>query len=43
MEELKTCCTLDEALKLHAIMRMDGDIEVAHNKELADKSERGRR
>jgi len=38
MQELKTCVTLDEALKLHALFRMDNDIEAAQNKELADKS-----
>jgi hypothetical protein len=42
MQELKTCYTLDEALKLHALMRMDNDIEAAHNKEMADKADRGR-
>jgi hypothetical protein len=43
MQELKQDYTLNEALKLHALIRMDSDIEAAHNKELADKSERGRR
>ncbi len=44
MQELKTCYTLDEALKLYALMRMEIDIEAAQSKELADKSARsGRR
>ncbi|GHU52673.1 hypothetical protein AGMMS49975_08960 [Clostridia bacterium] len=38
MAELKSCYTLDEALKLHALMRMDNDIEAAQSKELAEKS-----
>lgn len=38
MYELKTCYTLDEALKLYALMRMDSDIEAAQSKELADKN-----
>lgn len=37
MWELKTCYTLDEALKLYALIRMDTDIETAQSKELADK------
>ena len=36
MLELKTCYTLDEALKLYALMRMDSDIEAAQSKEMAD-------
>jgi hypothetical protein len=40
MYELKTCYTLDEALKLHALMRMDHDIEAAQSKEMADKTAR---
>ena len=38
MQELKTCYTLDEALKLHALIRLDTDIEAAQSKELADKN-----
>jgi hypothetical protein len=40
MYELKTCYTLDEALKLHALMRMDYDIEAAQSKEMADNAAR---
>lgn len=44
MQELKTCYTLDEALKLHALVRMDGDIEAAQAKELSEKNaQKGRR
>jgi hypothetical protein len=38
MRELKTCYTLDEALKLYALLRMDSDIEAAQSKEIADKN-----
>lgn len=38
MWELKTCYTLDEALKLYALVRMDNDIEAAQSKEMADKA-----
>jgi hypothetical protein len=37
MRELKTCYTLDQALKLHALVRMDIDIEAAQSKEISDK------
>ena len=40
MQELKTCYTLDEALKLYALLRMDSDIEAARSKEMADKNKR---
>lgn len=40
MQELKTCYTLDEALKLYALIRMETDIEAAQSKELADKNSR---
>lgn len=44
MWELKSCCTLDEALKLYALISMDNDIEAGRSKELADKNARnGRR
>lgn len=44
MQELKTCYTLDEALKLYALVRMETDIEAAQSKELADKNaQAGRR
>lgn len=33
MQELKTCYTLDEALKLYALYRMDTDIENAKLRE----------
>jgi acyl-CoA-binding protein len=42
MQELKTCYTLDEALKLYALFRMDSDIEAAHAKEMSDKGSKGR-
>ncbi|MDR3165432.1 MAG: hypothetical protein LBU13_07620 [Synergistaceae bacterium] len=38
MRELKTCYTLDEALKLYSLIRMDNDIETARSKEMADKT-----
>jgi len=34
MEELKTSCTLDEALKIYALWRMTQDIESARADEL---------
>ena len=40
MEELKTCYTLDEALKLHALWRMTQDIEAAKADELKEKFKR---
>lgn len=43
MWELKTCYTLDEALKLYALIRMETDIEAAQSKELADKNAKTRR
>ena len=39
MEELKTVYTLDEALKLYALYRMDQDIERAQSEELRRKSD----
>jgi len=36
-QELETCYTLDEALKLYALWRMTQDIEAAKAKELKDK------
>lgn len=38
MEELKTVYTLDEALKLYALHRMDQDIEKAQAEEMRNKS-----
>ena len=38
MEELKTVYTLDEALKLYALYRMDQDIEKAQAEEMRKKS-----
>lgn len=35
MYELKTCYTLDEALKLYALHRMDQDVEAGRAEELA--------
>lgn len=44
MQELKSCYTLDEALKLYALFCMDNDIEAAQSRELADKNApKGRR
>lgn len=40
--ELETCYTLDEALKLFALMRMDQDIESAEAAEMKEQSRRGR-
>jgi hypothetical protein len=42
MLELKTCYTLDEALKLHALMRMDNDVEAARSKEMSENAKKGR-
>lgn len=36
MEELKTCYTLDEALKLYALYNMDLDIERAQIAEMRE-------
>lgn len=35
MWELKSCYTLDEALKLYALYRMEQDVEAGRAKELA--------
>ena len=35
MWELKTCYTLDEALKLYALFRMEQDVEAGRAEELA--------
>ena len=44
MKELKTCYTLDEALKLYALWRMAQDIEAGKGNELKEKANaRGRR
>jgi acyl-CoA-binding protein len=40
MQELKTCYTLDEALKLYALFRMDNDIEAAHSREMSEQNRR---
>jgi len=37
MWELKNCYTLDEALKLYALYRMDNDIESCRNEELKER------
>lgn len=39
MWELKNCYTLDEALKLYALYRMDRDIESAHIEEVRNKDD----
>lgn len=39
MEELKTVYTLDEALKLYALHRMDQDIERAQAEEMRHSSD----
>ena len=41
MEELKTCYTLDEALKLYALYSMDMDIERAKIAEMNEERGRG--
>ena len=43
MEELKTCVTLDEALKMYSLWRMTQDIEAAKAKEMRDKIKTGGR
>ena len=44
MEELKTCYTLDEALKLYALWRMTQNIEAAKADEIKGSiTKRGRR
>ena len=43
MEELKTCVTLDEALKMYALWRMTQDIEAAKADELKNTVSKGRR
>lgn len=40
MWELKNCYTLDEALKLYALYKMDNDIESCRNKELEERRDR---
>ena len=37
MEELKTCYTLDEALKLYSLWRMTQDIEAARANETNER------
>ena len=39
--ELKTCVTLDEALKMYALWRMTQDVEAAKADEIRDKIGRG--
>ena len=41
MEELKTCVTLDEALKMYALWQMTQDIEAAKADEMKDKIGKG--
>lgn len=38
--ELEEYYTLDEALKLYALYRMDVDIEIGHNEDISRKGER---
>ena len=40
MKELKTCYTLDEALKLYSLWRMTQDIEAAKADEMKEKTRR---
>ena len=40
MEELKTCYTLDEALKLYALWQMTQDVEAARADEMKEKIKR---
>ena len=40
MKELKTCYTLDEALKLYALWRMTQDIEAARAEDMKEKIKR---
>ena len=35
MQELKTCYTLDEALKLYALYRVDMDVEAGQARDLS--------
>ena len=41
IEELKTCVTLDEALKMYSLWRMTQDIEAAKAEEMKDKIGKG--
>lgn len=41
IKELKTCVTLDEALKMYALWRMTQDIEAAKADEMKDKISKG--
>ena len=41
MEELKTCYTLDEALKIYALWRMTQDIEAAKAEEIKNNIGKG--
>ena len=43
MTELKEVYTLDEALKLYALFKMDRDIEAQRAKKLQDEAKRSRR
>lgn len=40
--ELETCYTLDEALKLYALLQMHSDIERGQAEEMKQESERAR-
>ncbi len=40
MYELQNCYSLDDALKLYAIFKMNIDIQSCKNKELAEKTRR---
>ncbi len=42
MQELKNCYTLDEALKLYALVRMESDIEALQSKEMSENNKKGR-
>ena len=39
-QELESCYTLDEALKLYALFRMDMDIQTAETEEMKRESNR---
>jgi hypothetical protein len=43
MTELKEVYTLNEALKLYALLKMDNDIEAARAKKLKEEADRKRR
>ena len=42
MSELKNVYTLGEALKLHALVQMEKDVERCHSEDMRNESERRR-